>query len=108
MGLAQLSCCEREERPADGATLLTICHCERFLRSNLRAEQDILYLSFAGKAREAIAEEVGNEVFVRFDPETQQVVDVEFLDFRARLQEVFGPEMRYRDSERPERLLLPL
>jgi len=78
------------------------------LKAYYDTEQDILYLSFGTKAHEAVAEEVGNEVFVRFDPETQQVIDVEFLDFRARLQEAFGPQMKYLGTGRPERLLLPI
>jgi uncharacterized protein YuzE len=78
------------------------------LKAHYDTEQDILYLSFGTKAHEAVAEEVGNEVFVRFDPETQQVIDVEFLDFRARLQEAFGPQMKYLGAVRPERLLLPI
>ena len=72
------------------------------------AEQDTLYLLFTEQAKEAIAEEAGDEVFVRFDPVTRQVVDIEFLDFAARLEEAFGPELKYMGSERPERLLLPL
>ncbi len=70
-------------------------------------DQDILYLSFVDRAQEAIAEEVGDEVFVRFDPDTRQIVDVEFLNFSSRLMEIFGPDMKYSGIERPERLLLP-
>jgi uncharacterized protein YuzE len=71
-------------------------------------EQDILYLLLTDQAQEAIAEEVGDEVFVRFDPITRDVVDVEFLNFRSRLEEIFGPEMKYLGSEEPERVVLPL
>ena len=71
------------------------------------SDQDIFYLLFAEQAQEAIAEETADEVFVRFDPTTQQVISVEFLDFQARLEEVFGPELKYLGSEQPERLWLP-
>ncbi len=77
------------------------------LRVQYDAEQDILYLLLTEQAQEAIAEETGNEVFVRFDPVTRDVVDVEFLDFAARLEAIFGPEMKYLGSEQPERLLMP-
>jgi hypothetical protein len=35
-------------------------------------------------------------------------VDIEFLNFSARLRQVFGPEMRYLGTGREERLLLPI
>ncbi len=75
------------------------------LKAKYDAEQDILYLMFGDQAREAIAEEVGDEVFVRFEPDTHEIVDVEFLNFSARLEEAFGPEMKYIGSKREERIL---
>lgn len=39
------------------------------LKTRYDAEQDILYLTFMDKACEAIAEEIGDEVFVRFKPD---------------------------------------
>ena len=78
------------------------------LAARYDAEQDILYLTFTNQAREAIAEEAGDEVFVRFEPDTRQLVDIEFLNFSARLRQVFGPEMRYLGTGREERLLLPI
>ena len=76
------------------------------LTAKYDAEQDILYMMFGEWAREAIAEEVGDEIFVRFEPDTREIVDVEFLNFSARLEEAFGPEMRYIRSGREERILL--
>jgi uncharacterized protein YuzE len=76
------------------------------LRVKYDAEQDILYLMFGDQAREAIAEEVGEEVFVRFDPDTHKIVDIEFLNFSARLEEAFGPEMKYIGSGLEERVIL--
>ena len=70
-------------------------------------DQDILYWAFHDQDKEAIAEEVGDEVFVRFDPDTRQIVDVECLNLSSRLVEIFGPDMKYSGLERPERLLLP-
>jgi hypothetical protein len=51
---------------------------------------------------------VSDGVFVRFDPDTRRVINVEFLDFSARVDDVFGPNLTYLGSERPERVLLPL
>jgi uncharacterized protein YuzE len=78
------------------------------LAAHYDAEQDILYLLFTPQAQEAIAEEVSDGVFVRYDPDTRRVIDVEFLDFSARVDDVFGPNLTYLGSERPERVLLPL
>lgn len=78
------------------------------LTARYDAEQDILYLMFGDRAREAIAEEMGDEVFVRFEPDTRGIVDIEFLNFSARLEKAFGPEMKYLSTGREERLLLPL
>lgn len=70
-------------------------------------EQDVLYLSFSREAREGIAEEAGDEVFVRYNPLTKDIINVEFLNFRGRLVDVFGPDLKYLGTERPERLILP-
>ena len=70
-------------------------------------EQDVLYLSFTREAREGIAEEAGDEVFVRYNPLTKDIINVEFLNFRGRLVDVFGPDLKYLGTERPERLILP-
>jgi uncharacterized protein YuzE len=75
------------------------------LTARYDAEQDILYLMFSGEAREAIAEEAGDDIFVRFDPDTYEIVDIEFLNFSARLQEAFGPQIKYLSSGREERVL---
>lgn len=70
-------------------------------------EQDVLYLSFTREAREGIAEEAGDEVFVRYNPLTKDIINVEFLNFRGRLVDVFGPDLKYLGTEKPERLILP-
>lgn len=70
-------------------------------------EEDVLYLSFTKEAREGIAEEAGDEVFVRYNPLTKDIINVEFLNFRGRLVDVFGPELKYLGTEKPERLILP-
>ncbi len=75
------------------------------LTTQYDSEQDIFYLLFTENAHKAIAEEVDDEVFVRFDPETRKVISVEFLNFHERVETVFGKEMKYFGSERPERIL---
>ena len=75
------------------------------LKAKYDAEQDILHLVFGDQAREAIAEEVGDGIFVRFEPDAHEIVDIEFLNFSARLEEAFGPEMKYIGSGQEERVL---
>ncbi len=69
------------------------------------AEQNILYLLFSSKAQKAIAEEMDDEVFVRYDPETRKVISLEFLNFQERIANIFGPDVKYLGSEKPERVL---
>lgn len=78
------------------------------LKAHYDPEQDILYLTFTEQAREAVAEEVGDEVFVRYDPDTREIVDIEFLNLSARLEQAFGEDMKFIDSPREERLLFPI
>lgn len=77
------------------------------LKAHYDQEQDILYLTFTERAREAVAEEVGDEVFVRYEPDTHTLVDIEFLNVSARLEQVFGAEMQFIESERAGFSLLP-
>jgi len=70
-------------------------------------DEDIYYLCFSDKPREAIAEEAGEDVFVRFVPDTNEIVTIEFLNFRSRLENLFGKEFIFKGSEMPELLLSP-
>jgi len=78
------------------------------LKAQYDADQDILYLTFTKRAQKAVAEEIGDEVFVRYDPKTHDVITIEFLNLSARLEELFGKEMKFVESERKERLLFPI
>ena len=78
------------------------------LKAHYDSEQDILYLTFTERAREPVAEEVGDEVFVRYDPDTREIVDIEFLNLSARLEQAFGEDMKFIESPREERLLFPI
>ncbi len=78
------------------------------IKARYDPEQDILYLTFAKRAHKAVAEEVGDEVFVRYDPETRDIVDIEFLNLSARLEQAFGEQMKFIESTRQERLLFPI
>ncbi|MCP4165508.1 MAG: DUF2283 domain-containing protein [Chloroflexi bacterium] len=68
-------------------------------------ELDILYLLFTEQAQEAVAEEIGDEVFVRFDPESRKIINIEYLNFQERIEEAFGPDLIYQEGMQSERLL---
>jgi len=70
-------------------------------------EQDILYLSFAKSAQEAIAEEISDEVFVRFDPSEKKLVNIEILNFRHRIEMAFEKGRASLKSALNETYLLP-
>ncbi|MCA1553901.1 MAG: DUF2283 domain-containing protein [Chloroflexi bacterium] len=70
------------------------------------ADEDILYLTFVAQAEASIAEEVADEVYVRFNPDTHKITTIEFLNMSARLIGAFGPELEFNASSMPERELL--
>ena len=78
-------------------------------RSPIKAVQydsqaDILSFSFVDTPQPAAAEEAADEVWVRYDLQTCQVVSVDILNFSARVREVFGPTLLYTERTDPQRL----
>lgn len=49
-------------------------------------QNDVLYLSY-GKAREAISEETEDGVWVRRDPDSDEIVGFTLVDFRRRFNQ---------------------
>lgn len=70
-------------------------------------DEDMLYLLFTDCAKEGIAEEVDDEVFIRFQPENQKILDIEILNFRHRLEKAMGPDLKYVASTLTETFLVP-
>ncbi len=52
-------------------------------------DQDILYLCFSQRSEEGVAEEINDEVFVRFDPAKKKLINIEILNFRHRIETAF-------------------
>lgn len=50
------------------------------------SQADILIFSFTETPRSAVTEEAADEVWVRYDPETHQVISVDMLNFSASFQ----------------------
>ena len=67
-------------------------------------EADILSFSFTETPRSAVAEEAADEIWVRYDPQTRQVLSVDVLNFSARVREAFGPTLIYTERTDPQRL----
>jgi len=67
-------------------------------------QADILTFAFTEQPQEAVAEEAGDEVWVRYDPDTHRVVTVDVLNFSARVRAAFGPQLFYTERSDPQRL----
>ena len=68
------------------------------------SQADILSFSFTETPRSAVTEEAADEVWVRYDPQTHQVISVDILNFSARVREAFGPALVYTERTDPQRL----
>lgn len=71
---------------------------------NYDAQADILTFSFTDTPQPAVAEEAADEVWVRYDLQTHQVISVDILNFSARVREAFGPTLVYTERTDPQRL----
>jgi len=54
-----------------------------------------------------VAEEIGDDIFIRFDPDTKYIITIEFLNFRPRLESIFGRDLKFKGSEMPELIFSP-
>jgi uncharacterized protein YuzE len=68
------------------------------------SQADILSFSFVDTPQSAVAEEAADEVWVRYDLQTRQVISVDILNFSARVREAFGPTLAYTERTDPQRL----
>lgn len=60
-------------------------------------EGDVLDISM-GKPQKALSKEIGDDILVRINPETKEVVGFTILNF----------EKRFRGAEKPEQVSLPI
>jgi len=65
---------------------------------------DILTFSFTQEPRPAVAEEAADEIWVRYEEDTQRVVTVDILNFSQRVRATFGPRLTYTERTDPQRL----
>jgi len=65
---------------------------------------DILTFSFTTMPQWAEAEEAADEIWVRYNPETRQVITLDVLNFSTRVRATFGPALTYTERTDPQRL----
>lgn len=65
---------------------------------------DTLTFIFTLTPQPAIAEEMADEVWVRFDPQTKQIITLDVLNFSLRLQSNWGMPFIYEERTDPSRL----
>ncbi|MBI3757934.1 MAG: DUF2283 domain-containing protein [Deltaproteobacteria bacterium] len=68
------------------------------------AQGDILTFRFTKTPQPALAEEAADEVWVRYDPQTHQVITMDVLNFSSRVRDAFGPALLYTERTDPQRL----
>jgi len=67
-------------------------------------QSDTLTFMFTLTPQPAIAEEIADEVWVRFDPQTKQIITMDVLNFSLRLQANWGLPLIYEERTDPSRL----
>ena len=67
-------------------------------------QADILTFTFTEAPQPAVAEEAADEIWVRYDPKTRQVITVDVLNFSTRAHQAFGPALTYTERTDPQRL----
>lgn len=66
---------------------------------------DILTFAFTEKPEHAIAEEAADEVWVRYNENTNHIVTIDILNFSIRLKNAYGPELIYQERDDLESLM---
>jgi hypothetical protein len=74
------------------------------IRVSYDSAEDTLTFSFTPSPIAGVAEEAADEVWVRYEPATRHVLTVDVLNFSKRVQEIFGPELKYTERTDPQRL----
>ncbi len=77
---------------------------QQFIKTDYDDQGDILTFSFTKSPQPAIAEEAADDVWVRFDPQTNKVITVDVLNFSSGLTSIFGQTMKYKERTDPELL----
>jgi uncharacterized protein YuzE len=67
-------------------------------------QSDILTFKFTQMPQPALAEEAADDIWVRYDPKTHQLITMDILNFSSRLHTVFGPALLYNEQTMPDRL----
>lgn len=71
---------------------------------NYDPQEDILTFLFTSQPQPALAEEAADDVWVRYDPQTQEIITIDILNLSARIHTLFGPEVLYTERTASDRL----
>jgi hypothetical protein len=74
------------------------------VRVTYEEEEDTLIFLFPPHPTPAIAEEIGDDVWVRYDLETNHIVTLEVLHFSSRIKGFFGPSLTYTERGDEQRI----
>jgi uncharacterized protein YuzE len=75
---------------------------KKYISVDYDKDGDILTYSFTKSPQIAIAEEAADDIWVRFVPETNNIITIDVLNFSSRLKTAFGPSMKYTERTDPE------
>ena len=76
----------------------------RLISVSYDQQSDILTFTFTSTPQPALAEEAADDIWVRYDLKTHQVITMDVLNFSSRLHTVFGPALIYNEQTIPDRL----
>ncbi len=74
------------------------------IKAYYEPSSDTLTFTFTLVPQPAVAEEMADEVWVRFDPITKQMITIDVLNFSMRLQANWGTELIYQERTDMNRL----
>jgi uncharacterized protein YuzE len=71
---------------------------------NYDTNADIMTFSFTNHPKPAIAEEIDDDIWVRYDPQTHRMISLDVLHFATRIKNTFGNSLIYQEREEPDLL----
>ena len=76
----------------------------RLISAAYDPQSDILTFTFTTTPQPALAEEAADDIWVRYDAKTHEVITVDVLNFSSRVTAAFGPALIYNERTTPDRL----
>ena len=74
------------------------------IKAKYDSDADIMTFSFTKQPKAAIAEEIDDDIWVRYDPQTHQMITLDVLHFGTRIKNTFGNSLTYKERSEPDLL----